>query len=185
MAVTATRLRIAIIGLAGCGKSTSASLIQSFAAEQGLSFAVVKLAAPLYRLQSEVYRAAGVELMPGSQDQLLMESLADAMRRIRPDSLARDFLKRLVDCDADVVVNDDLRDPQVDWPALRAEGFRVLRITAAPSVRMARLNTRADITRTDRSTSQLDLIPADAVLDNSGEIADHQAALRQLLRSWL
>ena len=59
---------------------------------------------------------------------------------------------------ADVVINDDLRDPHVDAPLLRRHGFRVLRITCDESVRQARLAGRGDPTLADRSTAQLHLI---------------------------
>ncbi|MFC8297854.1 hypothetical protein [Micromonospora orduensis] len=178
-------MRISIIGLAGCGKSTSAGLIEEFAHELGWTYATVKLAKPLYDLQAQVYRAARVKVPAGAQDQVLMESLADSMRRIRPESLADDFLIRLASTDADIVVNDDLRDPFVDAVALRAHGFRVLRVTAAPAVREKRLAERGDTSRADRSTSDLDLIEPDAVLDNSGDLMAHRDAVRRIVRSWM
>lgn len=178
-------LRIAIIGLTGCGKSTSAGMVARYAADSGLSCATVKLATPLYDLQEQVYRRAGVTITAGAQDQVLMEALADAMRRIRPDSLAADFLARLRQTTADVVINDDLRDPYVDAVVLRDNGFRVLRITADPQVRAKRLAERGDLSRAERSTADLDLIEPDAVLDNSASLADHQAAIRELLGRWL
>ncbi len=178
-------MRISIIGLAGCGKSTSAALVKEFADELGLTCATVKLAKPLYDLQTQVYRAAGVDLPAGAQDQVLMEALADAMRRIRPESLADDFLVRLAATEADVVVNDDLRDPFVDARILRANVFRVLRVTATPEVREKRLAGRGDPSRADRSTGNLDLIEPDVVLDNSGRLEEHREALRRVVRSWL
>ena len=178
-------LRVSVIGLSGCGKSTFAALARSYAAERGLSYAVVKLAAPLYDLQARVYATAGVRLGPGEQDQVLMESLADALRRIRPESIADDFLARLAATDADVVVNDDLRDPHVDAVVLRRHGFRIVRVTADPAVRDRRLASRRDRTRADRSTALLDLITPDVVLDNSGELADYRGRVHDLLGRWL
>ncbi|MEU4216676.1 AAA family ATPase [Actinoplanes sp. NPDC026623] len=178
-------MRIAIIGLAGCGKSTSAGLIEELAKELGLTCVTVKIAKPLYDLQDRVYQAARVKVPAGTQDQILLESLADSMRRIRPESLADDFLTRLASTDADIVVNDDLRDPFIDAVALRAHGFRVLRVTAAPEVRERRLAGRGDTSRADRSTSDLDLIEPDVVLDNSGHLTEHRAAVRRVVRSWM
>jgi dephospho-CoA kinase len=180
-----SKLRLAIIGLSGSGKSTTAGLVKRFVENEGLSYAVVKLATPLYELQREVYGRAGVQLAPGEQDQVLMEHLAESLRRIRPDSLAADFLARLAETDADVVVNDDLRDPHVDAPALRGNGFRVLRVVADPPVRAARLTERADRTRADRSTTELDLIEPDVVIDNSGGLDALRESVHGLLRSWL
>jgi dephospho-CoA kinase len=180
-----TTLRLAVIGLSGCGKSTTAGLVGRFAAENGISHAVVKLAKPLYDLQAEIYRAAGAELAPGAQDQVLLEQLADTLRRIRPDALVADFAARLSAVDADILVNDDLRDPDVDAPALRAHGFRILRITADPQVRLGRLDERADLSRAERSTARLDLIEPDTVLDNSGTLDELRDSLYALLRRWL
>lgn len=180
-----TALRLAVIGLSGCGKSTTSALVAEFAARHCLRHTVVKLATPLYDLQAAVYDRAGVPLAPGAQDQVLLESLADAMRRIRPDSLVADFSARLAGVDADIVVNDDLRDPDVDAPALRGLGFRIVRVTADPETRAARLAARADLTRADRSTAGLDRIEPDAIIDNSGPLTTLADSVDRLLRSWL
>lgn len=181
----ARRLRISVVGLAGAGKSTCAALIEEFARAKGLTHARVKLAKPLYDLQEQVYRAAGGRLPDGAQDQVLMEALADAMRRIRPRALADDFVARLSSADADVVVNDDLRDPHVDAPALRGHGFRVVRITCDEQVRQVRLAGRGDPSRADRSTREIDLIEPDAVIDNSAGPDEYRCAVDELLGSWL
>ncbi len=178
-------LRVCVIGLAGSGKSTCADLIEGYARDKGLTHARVKLAKPLYDLQRQVYRAAGGALREGAQDQVLLEALAEAMRRIRPESLADDFARRLAETDADLVVNDDLRDPHVDAPALRARGFRVLRVVCDERLRQARLAERDDPSRADRSTSQLDLIEPDAVIDNSAGLDAYRDTVHQVLGGWL
>jgi dephospho-CoA kinase len=178
-------LRVSVIGLAGSGKSTCARFIEDFAREQGMIHARVKLAKPLYDLQEQVYRAAGGTLRAGAQDQVLMEALADAMRRIRPESLADDFIRRLGEVDADVVINDDLRDPQVDAPALRAQGFRVVRVVCDEGLRQRRLLERDDPSRADRSTSRIDLIEPDAVIDNGAGLDEYRDAVHEMLRGWL
>jgi ribose 1,5-bisphosphokinase PhnN len=182
-------LRVAVIGLSGSGKSTCAGLIREWAAERGLGVARVPLARPLYELQAEVYAAAGVALRAGDQDQVLLEALAAHLRRINPASLVDAFLDRAaeaVESGADVLINDDLRDPHVDAPALRAEGFRVARITCAEPMRLKRLAERGDLTRADGSTSGLDLIEPDAVLDNSAEdLPAYRTKVRELMESWL
>jgi dephospho-CoA kinase len=179
------QVRISVIGLSGCGKSTFASLVAEVAAERRLTHARLKLAKPLYDLQARVYETARVSLPAGAQDQVLLEALADALRRIRPQALAEDFADRLAEIHTDVVVNDDLRDPHVDAVALRHYGFRIVRVTADPRVRAERLAERRDLTRADRSTAELDLIVPDVVIDNSGELDAYRAAVRALLKEWL
>lgn len=180
-----TGLRLSVIGLAGSGKSTCASIIEELAEQRGRTHTRIKLAAPLYDLQTRVYQTAGAPLRADAQDQVLMEALASALRRIRPESLVDDFLTRLARTRADVVINDDLRDPHVDAVALRGEGFRIVRVTAQPLVREARLAVRGDLTRSDRSTEELDLIEPDAVIDNSGDLAAYRDAVRELIGGWL
>jgi hypothetical protein len=179
------QLRIAVIGLAGSGKSTFAGVVAELAHERGLRCARLGLAAPLYALQERVYEAARTPLREGAQDQVLMETLARALRRISPTSLVDHFLDRLGAVEADVVVNDDLRDPHVDAVRLAAQGFRVVRVRATEPVRAARLSGRGDLTRSDRSTDELDRIVPDAVIDNDGDLDAFRAAVRALVGSWL
>lgn len=178
-------LRLAVIGLTGSGKSTFAAVVERLAEERGLTHRRVKLAKPLYDLQKCVYDTAGVPLRPGDQDQILMEALAAAMRRIRPRSLIDLFLADLAATGTDVVINDDLRDPHVDAVALREHGFRIVRVRARPETRAVRLDARGDLTRSERSTEELSLIPADVVIDNDGDLASYDAAVRRLVGAWL
>ncbi|KPI16962.1 hypothetical protein OK074_1755 [Actinobacteria bacterium OK074] len=181
--MSAPQLRIAVIGHSGSGKSTCASILKQYAAEQGLSFARIALARPLYELQDRVYATAGAPLRAGAQDQVLMEDLAGHLRRLNPRALADDFAARLAHCPAGLVVNDDLRDPLIDAPALRELGFRILRITCDEGLRLARLTERADLTRADASTRNLDLIEPDVVLDNSTDLTAYRAAIHATVRS--
>ncbi|MGW0831065.1 hypothetical protein [Streptomyces prunicolor] len=181
--MSAPQLRIAVIGHSGSGKSTCASALRDHATDQGLTFVRIALARPLYELQDRVYATAGAPLRSGAQDQVLMEDLAGHLRRLNPRALADDFATRLADCPADLVVNDDLRDPLIDAPALRALGFTILRITCDERLRLARLTARSDLTRADASTRDLDLIEPDAVLDNSGDLTAYRSAIHATVRS--
>ena len=55
-------LTICLYGLAGSGKSTAAAEMMSVLAGRGDKVEIIKLAAPLYELQGEVYRTAGGEI---------------------------------------------------------------------------------------------------------------------------
>lgn len=178
-------LRLSVIGLTGAGKSTFAATVERLAEERGLTHRRIKLAKPLYDLQKCVYDKAGVPLRPGDQDQILMEALAGAMRRIRSRSLADLFLAELAATDADVVINDDLRDPHVDAVVLREHGFRIVRVRARPETRAVRLDARGDLTRSECSTDELSLIRPDVVIDNDGDLASYDDAVRRLVGAWL
>ncbi|HEX8742814.1 MAG TPA: hypothetical protein VF712_06755 [Thermoleophilaceae bacterium] len=180
-------LRLSVVGLTGSGKSTTTELLKRSLARRGLSVSVVKLADPLYRLQRAVYETAGVAIRPGDQDQVLMEALATQLRRISPTALVDDFMRRLEGTAADVVLNDDLRDTFVDYPALRAAGFRVVRVTAPEDVRLDRLGQRADLTVVANSatTAHIDEIEPDAVIVNDSGQEELAAAVERVLEDLL
>lgn len=178
-------LRLAVIGTTGSGKSTLAGMVEQLCDDKGLTHTRIKLAQPLYDLQAEVYRFAGAKLAEGAQDQMLMEDLADALRRINPRTLVDQFAKRLAMTRARVVINDDLRDPDVDAPALRAAGFRIVRVKASEAVRAGRLRARSDLTRSERSTTRIDRIEPDAVLTNDSGLKEYSAMVGELIGEWL
>jgi dephospho-CoA kinase len=161
-------VKLALIAPSGSGKSTVAGLLEQAARKRGLVPAIVKLAAPLYRLQAEIYRVARVPLRPGDQHQKILESLAQHLRDVNPRAIVDDFLTRLAAVEADVVINDDIRDCDVDWPALRAEGFRAVRIRAPEAIRVKRLSVRNDAHAIMKSSLDAIIarIPSDIVVDN-------------------
>lgn len=163
-------MRIAFFGRSGAGKTTAAALLAGWCDAVGISSQRVTLADPLYRLQREVYGVAGHPVSADAQDQLLLEDLARHLRRINPGALVEDFLHRLGEARAQVIVNTDLRDPHVDAPALRAEGFRLVRIHCEDRLRLARQAARGDLTThpDEPSASGIDEIRPDATVDNSG-----------------
>lgn len=114
-----------------------------------------------------------------------MESLARHLRRLNARALVDPAVRQVTQTDADVVVIDDLRDPDVDAPALRREGFRVVRIRAPRELRAARRVHRGDATTSDASTTELDHIPADKTIENHGSLADYRAAVEEYLEGVL
>jgi dephospho-CoA kinase len=156
-------------------------MMEEVVAARGGTSCRVKLSAPLYALQAKVYETAELPLAEGAQDQLLMEALASHLRRIRADSLVSDFFRRIAGVQADLIINDDLRDPFVDAPSLRREGFRIVRVTCPEPIRRSRLAVRDDITVADASTSQLDLIEPDAVVENGTTLAELREKVHKLM----
>jgi len=167
----AAQLRLCVVGPSGSGKSSVVAALRRALKTGGRRVEVIKLAQPLYRLQSEFYATAGRAIDAGVQDQALLEAIATHLRRIDPAALVHDFERRLADCAADAVLNDDLRDDVTDAPRLRALGFRTLRVVTAEPVRLARLAARGDLTSVAQSPldRQIARLPVDYVLDNSAE----------------
>jgi len=185
MAASATERRaFALVAPSGSGKSTAAWFLREAFEASGLRVAVLKLAEPLYRLQREFYRCAGREIDLYAQDQPLLEAIAAYLRTLSPRALVDDLLRRLDASDADVVINDDLRDPHVDWPALRGAGFRVVSVVVDERVRRERLARRRDLaTATDsRASRGIGSIPVDIVLENNGSLRELEAAVAAVVR---
>lgn len=110
-----------------------------------------------------------------------MEVAATQLRRLNPRALVDRLLSEMDTADADIVLNDDLRDPGTDYPAMLARGFRFVRIECAEQLRRQRLLARGDVTRSDASTSGIDEIRADFVVDNSGGLEAFQRKVDQLM----
>lgn len=175
---------LALYGLSGSGKSTTAALAREYFARYDMRVRTVKLAEPLYDLQQRFYAVAGKAIGPYDQDQQLLERIAAELRRISPTSLVDDFDRRCRAVEADVVLNDDLRDPHVDYLRLAELGFHFIRIRCDERIRIERLARRGDLTHVydSRTTSEIDLIPADAVVDNS---VNELSALREKVEATL
>lgn len=143
--------RISLVGFSGTGKSSLARALTDLLAEAGVPAAVVKLAAPLYRLQQSYYDIAGVGVEEGAQDQLLLSRIATDLRRISRTALLDDFLATVSRTPPEsAIVNDDLRDSEVDAPGLRAAGFTLVRLDCDEEVRRQRLAGRTkDLSRID------------------------------------
>jgi len=176
-------MRIALHGIPGAGKSTLARLLLEEFGRIGRQAVVVRLAEPLYQLQSLVYRLAGSPLPdPAVQDGLLLADLAGHLRRINPDALTADFrrrVERLADTAPEaVMVCDDLRVPDIN--CVRDLGFTLVRVDADPELRRARRAQRGDLTcREERG-----MVPAavsDVVVRNDGSLAELRAAAQALV----
>lgn len=169
---------LALVGLTGVGKSTlAAALTRALAAHEQRGI-VVKLAAPLYRLQRAVHCEAGLDPLTTGQDQQLLADLAGHLRRLNPVALTEAFLAEIATYPEDVVVvNDDVRDVG-DAERLRAAGFDLVRLTCPESVRHARLGNRADaslINEKELFGPALEAMPVERILDTRapvGELAE-------------
>jgi dephospho-CoA kinase len=177
------QIRLALIGPSGAGKSTTARLLQTTLQSRGLSCSVHKLATPLYDIKQMYYQAAGRVVAYEAQDHPLMEQIARSLRDLSPTSLVDNLTLRLAGCRDDVILNDDLRDDIVDLPALRRQGFRLIRIHAPETVLRERMIGRADLRLIEHSplNAQLRRMRADYVLSNTTDLAQLQTQIDGLL----
>lgn len=176
------KLKMCLVAPSGTGKSTAAKLMVERFAEHGITAGIYKLAQPLYELQSIYYRTAGREIDFYQQDQILLEEIATALRRIHPQSLVRNFLDRVAKAHEEVILNDDLRDADTDYPVLERAGFRILKIVAPESVRLARLARRRDLASTTSTPldDQIRRIEADWVIHNdTTQLEDYRSTVRE------
>lgn len=174
------RLRIALCGPPGAGKSTSGRLLASMFADAGAG--VVSIATPLYGTQRAFDRIIpdrfASDSKPSRQDGRLLNFLGQHAREILPTALVEDFLYRcelLELSGVNVIVCDDARP--ADLPALHAAGFAIVRLTAPDAVRLERKAQRGDFSAgADEHVTELGHIDdrdlGAIVIDNSGDM-DH------------
>lgn len=149
----------------------------------GLSVAVLKLAQPLYEIQSNFYEQSLVNVAKEKQNQRLLEIIATEMRSIDPASLVNNFQQRLNLLDTDIVINDDLRDDQIDWPHLKHQQFLVIRVLASREKRRCNLSARGDLSvvADSRLNQQISKIRASFVLINNTSLDDLEFQVRSLI----
>jgi cytidine deaminase len=180
-------LRVALFGLPGAGKSTSAGLLRRTLADMGRQVEVVKLAAPLYDVQAAFHTRARTRLAEGQQDGELLNFLGSHFRKAAPGFLLEDFAQRCAAAEltgADVLLCDDARP--ADLEGLRGQGFALVRVTAPDALRRERKAGRGDRTagRDDHPTELGgEGVEADTVLDNSGDLPRLEAEVAALAKS--
>jgi GTPase SAR1 family protein len=181
-------IKLAVYGLSGSGKSTVAAALTGSLSDRGHRVEVVKLAQPLYRLQSSIYATLGQDIGPWEHDNELLRMLASQLRRISPSFIADDFLARVRASTADVVINDDLRDSNVDYPCLMAAGFRFLHVSCSDETRAGRVAARGDrsVVPDSDATWGFDRITPDWSLDTTSlDTADLKHHVELIVTKWL
>lgn len=175
------QLKISVFGHSGAGKSTFTGFARDWAAARGANAERIGLAEPLYEVQQFTRDLVGAQLAPTNQDQLLLEAVASSMRTMDRESIARIFLGKVQRCTSDLVINDDLRDPDVDAERLRSAGFVFIRVQAGDTCRRARLAERGDATRSDASSAFINEIQPDHVITNDETLDEYREQIFALL----
>ncbi|PYE47286.1 AAA domain-containing protein [Paenibacillus barcinonensis] len=138
-------IKLVIFGQSGSGKSTIARIVQNYYEKQRKTVQVVKLASPLYEIQNHVYKKLLLPYKEGAQDQILLENLATNIRRISPNYLVETFMEKVNNSEANVIINDDLRDYHTDYPRLTDSGFIFIKVSCKEEIRQSRLKSRDDL----------------------------------------
>ena len=188
-------MRIALCGPPGAGKSTIRRLSERLEDELEIRVHHLRLADPLYRAQSEIYRLSGRPLAEtGVQDGRLLNILGIEMRRINPNVLADHARTRLVGIGQlleaqpgrHAVVCDDMRPPDASF--MRALGFVFVEVKVPRDTAIRRRLFRGDMTlgaSDDPNELGLESLEFAARIDNSGSLDDLTASVRAFWNSVL
>lgn len=178
-----SQLRLALVASSGSGKSTTAMLLKQAFSRKGFSVGIEKLAQPLYNLQRAYFSEMAQAIAEDAQHQLLMENIASNLRMLNPRSLIDHLFARLQENQADVVLTDDLRDKETDWPALVGQGYTVIRVRCDEAIRLQRLNVRQDMQTqlTSALDEDINAIDSDYTLYNNGDLQQLEEAVNTLV----
>jgi cytidine deaminase len=172
---------VALFGSPGSGKSTTSSLLEASARQYGWAFLRLKLADPLYDLQSLIYAMCGRPLHDRyAQDGELLGALGGQMRRIKPTILTdvvaaklTAYLSTMSGSETQTfVVCDDMRPRDV--PAMQQLGFRAVLVACPPEVARVRHRSRSDLSMAESVPAiegGVGDVHADEVIDNCGDRA--------------
>jgi dCTP deaminase len=171
------KVLIVLFGPTGSGKSTLARRLV-----ERCGGCVIKIAEPLYRMQMEFYKA--LDLSVTGQDGELLQFLGAKIEKEKPGWLAQEFLRRVKDAEAELIINDDCRFNS--YTALREAGFMFVRVETSAEVRRAR--RRLDHTLVDEkhiTERDFDKFAASFAVDNNGDFDTAAQALQHFVETVL
>ncbi|MBF8263417.1 MAG: hypothetical protein HW387_1082 [Parachlamydiales bacterium] len=167
-------LKYCLIAPSGSGKSSVAKFMCKCFQDHNLRCEILKLSEPIYNLQKQFYQQAKMEINPSQQNQFLMEDIALNLRLLNPKAIINNFLERYDSVNVSVVINDDVRDVNIDWMILKGLEFRTILINASEEIRKERLSKRGDLMVS--ATSHLDenfgRMKPDVIIENNGRCLD-------------
>lgn len=160
--------KICFLAPSGYGKSTASEFIKS-----EFNASVVKIAKPLYELQSDFYKKIGIEI-GDRQDGELLQFYGYKIRKENPEYLLHTFYDNVSIFDSEIIINDDCRP--MDYEALKEMGFVFVKINGYKRDRDD--HVKAD----DKSSLEWqDSIPYDYELDNYGSIEEYKQSILELI----
>lgn len=154
------RLRFALVGKSGSGKSEAAKILQGLTGCR-----IVKTGAVCRQISHMLF---------GNEDKASTQLLDDALTPIDPSIFLRASLRDLADSER--IVIDSLRFAS-DYALARTLGCAIIRVEASEDDRVARLGRRGQQfdplqNGSHRSETELDTFATDHILVNNGTLDD-------------
>jgi dCTP deaminase len=169
-------IKICLFGPTGSGKTTIASyIVERYNAE------LIKIAAPLYRMQNHLYGMIGKDI--AGQDGELLQFLAHKIEKEKPQWLAREFIEKVRLSNRHLVVNDDCR--LNSYSVLKEDGFVFIRVLTDPETILSRM--RQDHTTIDPNhpvEQGFEQFEAAYTVDNNGLLSDTYEQIDTILGSF-
>lgn len=167
-------IKICFIAPSEYGKNTAIKILKT-----KYKIFNIKIAEPLYKLQSYFYDFIGSKMV-GEQDGQLLQYLGQKVRKENKNFLLDEFNKKFCPIEkSDIIItNDDCRPP--DYQFFKEHGFIFIKINGFK-------RNRVDHTKSNPLSSlewQAEM-PCDYVVDNLDSIDDYKNNLFQLMKNIL
>ena len=165
-------MKICFLAPSSYGKSTAIELLQKH-----FDIKNIKIAAPLYELQSNFYEKLGIEI-GDRQDGELLQFYGKKVRKENSQYLLKEFKNKLDSVEATIISNDDCRPD--DYEFLKENGFIFIKINGYK-------RDRNDVTIAD-SKDKIEWqseIPFDYKINNYGTLEEYENELLNLINKLL
>ncbi|MBX7066815.1 MAG: hypothetical protein K1X28_06255 [Parachlamydiales bacterium] len=178
--------KLALLGGPGVGKDTFVQILRKYFPSS--SYQQIRLAEPLYEVQSFVYKTCSKEIGENAQDGQLLNFLGKHMRSINPNVLLDRFAQsvREMEQKVDLILCTDLRP--IDARFVKEMGFMVVNIVADPSLTVERRKKRGDLSlggSNHETEKGIDPNMYDLQITNNGTLQDYEKSVMQFLKEFL
>ena len=165
-------MKICFLAPSGYGKSTAIKILQ-----EHFDIKNIKIAEPLYELQSNFYKKLGIEI-GDRQDGELLQFYGKKVRKENKKFLLETFKNKLDNTKATIISNDDCRPD--DYKFLKENGFIFIKINGYKRER----NDLTLANSKDKIEWQTE-IPFDYEINNYGTIEEYKKQLLNLINKLL
>lgn len=165
-------MRICFLAPSSYGKSTAIKLLQKH-----FDIKNIKIADPLYELQSDFYKKLGIEI-EDKQDGELLQFYGKKIRKENSGYLLNEFKTKLDNTGATIISNDDCRPD--DYKFLKDNGFIFIKINGYK-------RNRDDVTLANpkEKIEWQSEIPFDYEINNYGTLEEYEDKLLNLMNRLL